>query len=113
MDDVSKTVRRHFMLRLGLPEQAAMGLVETSRASLARSLAELEKALAARDRVKTGYWAHHIKGNLLNTGLTHLAEHAQAIEIAVAQGSGALEPDLGQEGALRIRAGLRPFLDGQ
>ena len=101
------------MQRLGLPEQAALGLVETSRTSMARALAALEKALADRDMEQAGYWAHHIKGNLLNTGLTHLVEHAQAIENAANHDSDTPEPDLGLEGARRIRAGLRPFLDGR
>lgn len=95
-------IRDHFMDALGLGAAAAESLVATSREALRRALAELEQALRLKDFQRAGFWAHNVKGNLLNTGQHGLAALAVSIEKAadnsdtdlLARALGALQQEL-------------------
>lgn len=81
-EDLAEAIRDHFICVLGLGESAARSLVGTSRDALRRSMASLGEAMRQGDREQTAFWAHNVKGNLLNTGLKELAVLALAIERA-------------------------------
>lgn len=80
--DLALRIRKHFVEALGLNESAARSLVETSREALRKSLGALDEAIAVSDCERLSFWAHNMKGNLLNTGLSELAQLARALEKA-------------------------------
>ncbi|WP_243439065.1 Hpt domain-containing protein [Fundidesulfovibrio soli] len=92
-EDLAEAIREHFISALGLGESAARSLVGTSRVALRRSMTALGEAMNQGDRASTAFWAHNVKGNLLNTGLMELAGLALAIERAAEDASARLPMD--------------------
>ncbi|MFP5239478.1 MAG: Hpt domain-containing protein [Acidobacteriota bacterium] len=105
-EDLAEAIRDHFICVLGLGESAARSLVGTSRDALRRSMASLGEAMRQGDREQTAFWAHNVKGNLLNTGLKELAELALAIERAADQPAARLPLDTLD----KLARELSPFL---
>jgi len=105
-EDLAGAIRDHFILVLGLGESAACSLVATSRGALRRSMTSLAEAMRQNDRERVAFWAHNVKGNLLNTGLVELAQVALALERAAETASSPLCVDHLE----RLHAELSSFL---
>lgn len=108
MNAVAGDIRKHFKSAFGLQDAAVERLVETSRTALAHGLGALRGALDQSDADGASHWAHSIKGNLLNAGLTDLAAQAEDIERRAMRGD-TVTPCANLS---RLDEALRSFLNG-
>lgn len=101
--------RRQLLDAAGGDRDLAAELVTLFATDAARILAELDRALAARDMPAVRAAAHSLKGSALTVGFLQLAESARLIEEAAARGdvvATRIEEVRGQAAAIDPRRAL-------
>ncbi len=81
--DIRLKITNHMRSFYGLDDDQIEKLLLTAKKTLADNFSAAESALKGNDYKNLGFFAHAIKGSLLNLGLNDSSDKAKKIEVSV------------------------------